>query len=193
VPRSGEQSIIAGNKNGLLENKGTARKPNSIVYKDASSVKLGQSQAQENTFVQEPKISHKKFKEWIAEVGITKELLLNDLAKSYDNAPLMSFREMCQYFDCPESQNALLVFSLFETKGSKAVDVRKIILALACTLINSITDILKFEFEILDAENTGYMSDEELIIALQANHFSNSPEDMFHKAKIILSYSEKVF
>jgi len=104
----------------------------------------------------------------------------------------MTYTQMCEYFNIPDTELTNAVFALFETRSTRAVDVRKIILALGCLLFRSVSELLEFEFSVIDQEGVGYISDEELVVILQANHFLSSPEEVYPKAKVILSHSEKV-
>ncbi len=106
--------------------------------------------------------------------------------------PALTYKHMCDFLRCNSSELTTFVFTLFETKGNNTVDIRKILIALSSILFTSYPDLLNFQFEVLDQEHTGYLSDEELVVALQANNFASSPVQVYPKAKIILSYSQNV-
>eukprot|EP00826_Nyctotherus_ovalis_P064589 TRINITY_DN9478_c0_g1_i2.p2 TRINITY_DN9478_c0_g1~~TRINITY_DN9478_c0_g1_i2.p2 ORF type:complete len:132 (-),score=37.42 TRINITY_DN9478_c0_g1_i2:175-570(-) len=103
----------------------------------------------------------------------------------------MSYGQMCEYFNVPATELTNAVFALFATAGTRAADVRKVILALGCLLLRPLKELLLFEFGVIDLEGVGYMSEEELAVVLQANHFASRPEEVYPKVKVILSHAEK--
>jgi hypothetical protein len=104
----------------------------------------------------------------------------------------ISYKRMCEFFQCEDTQLAMFVFMLYETKETNTIDIRTVLISLSSVLFTSATDLLQFQLSILDEDRAGYITEEELALALQANHFVHTPNEIFHKCRIILSYSKEV-
>ncbi len=120
------------------------------------------------------------------------ELYVKYKANGTYKSPMMTYQKMRSYFGCDDTELSRHMFALFHDKESGSIDVRKLFLAIASLVYTSAKDLLKFQFTIMDQENSGYLLAEDLVLMLQANHFTGSQSDVLHKAKMILSNSERV-
>jgi len=131
-------------------------------------------------------------KDWANDIELTKSKLKSILNDIKDKPYTRVYTEMCNIFKASDSNLAYGVFSLFADEDTQRIDIRKVLLALGCVVIASIEELLLFEFLILDQDNIGCLSDDDLVVMLQANHFLNNPNEVRAKVRSILTHPEKV-
>jgi len=141
-----------------------------------------------------PRLNQQYVKNWIEESGLTKEKLIDELYHKTRGLGLqrnlmISYKTMLNFFGCKDSELSQYFFTLF-ADGDK-IDIRKCMLALSSLLFASMEDLLRFQFELMDHSKSSYLTDNDLIILLQANHFVSNPNEILSKAKTILDNSIK--
>jgi len=145
--------------------------------------------------ISNPTKSQQNIKEWLVQIGITKTVLIDAFYQKFkesslDKNSLVSYWKMCEFFHCDDSKMSRFVYVLFANKETETIDLRKCLCALACLLFTSLREVLKFEFELFDHDKSRYITDDDLLALLHANHFVSNQIDVVHKTKTILEHSQ---
>ena len=82
------------------------------------------------------------------------------------------------------------LFSLFDIDNSGSIDVKEFMLGLSNFASDDKEKRVKFCFMLYDEDNNGFITEEELISVLKANHMAADDQQVMRKAKTIMRQAD---
>ncbi len=82
------------------------------------------------------------------------------------------------------------LFSLFDADNSGSIDVKEFMLGLSNFASDDKEKRVRFCFLLYDEDNNGFITENELVSVLMANHMAADPQQVVRKAKTIMRQAD---
>ena len=122
---------------------------------------------------------------------------VNFAFEKYQNLPqeqratgIVNFDLFCELLAVEPTGEYHKLFSLFDSDGNSAVDVKEFILGLCNFVQMDKESRIKFIFELFDEDRSGFLSSAELLSVLKANHMQ-SEKAVKQKANTIMKHADR--
>jgi len=104
---------------------------------------------------------------------------------------MVTFDGFCDLMEVDGTGEYLKMFTLFDPENSGSIDIKQLFLGM-----NNFTQATKearieFAFKIYDADNSGSLSEGELVEILKANHLAKDDKQVMKKAKTIMKQADR--
>jgi Ca2+-binding EF-hand superfamily protein len=107
------------------------------------------------------------------------------------NTGEMDFAMMCRVMQVEETGEYERLFNLFDKDDSGTIDVKEFMLGLSNFATNDMEKKARVCFQLFDDDKNGFITEDELIKILQANHLATDPKQVVRKAQTIMKQADK--
>jgi serine/threonine-protein phosphatase 2B regulatory subunit len=98
---------------------------------------------------------------------------------------------MCRVMQVEETGEYERLFNLFDKDDSGTIDVKEFMLGLSNFATNDMEKKARVCFQLFDDDKNGFITEDELIKILQANHLATDPKQVVRKAQTIMKQADK--
>ncbi len=108
-----------------------------------------------------------------------------------DASGAINFDEFCKIMGVEKTGEYKKLFSLFDQDGGGEIDVREFMLGLSNFTAQDKEAKVFFAFQMYDEDNNGFLTEDELIAILKANHMASDEAQVLKKAKTIMRQADR--